>query len=152
MFYLLHFAIERYALERRFNNMRKIHPLNHQGFRTSLGPGYRRGWYTPDNVGGRANGCRISRAGHRRFDMTRRYSNIIRHLRNGRSLESIRNDFEFGYHGEGHLIIAYYCISQPFDYGVMGTASTSARDPIFYRWHLRIDQVAQRFMDRLPRL
>ena len=132
--------------------MNPVEPLNHFDFRRSLGPGYKQGWYT-NEFGGRVDNCWISDAGNRRRNMTERYLNLMRHLRNGRSLESLHGSFEVSYHNSGHLSIAYNCNSAPNRPlgGVMAAATVSARDPIFYRWHLHIDQVAQQFYDRMPR-
>ena len=49
------------------------------------------------------------------------------------------------------FLIVYYNHLYCPRLGVMAREMTSARDPIFYRWHQHIDDMAQRFYAKEPR-
>ena len=63
--------------------------------------------------------------------------------------EDFGNEIQMtGYHADGHLEIGRHCSTLPSGLGIMAFTAYSARDPIFYRWHTHLEDVAQEFRDK----
>nr|XP_029734409.1 phenoloxidase 2-like [Aedes albopictus] len=67
------------------------------------------------------------------------------------SILSPNSDFYGDVHNNGHVMLSY--IHDPDgtyleSFGVMGDVTTAMRDPIFYRWHLYMDQIFRRHKNR----
>ena len=71
------------------------------------------------------------------------------------TLESIfgRKVFDEKYHGLGHSVISKDCLIVHCKgcFGVLLDSATSARDPIFYRWHTNLNNLANKFKHKLPK-
>ena len=141
------------------NDIRKIEPLNYTGFSSSIGPGYKRGWYAPRDMGGRASNCVPDNNRRNKKNMKMRYESVIDKLSSNADINDLHDIFEIEYHGQGHMKIAENCVTddkpkstRDIDWtGPMMSEIASAHDPIFYRWHQHIDDIAQEFYDREPR-
>jgi hypothetical protein len=68
-------------------------------------------------------------------------------LRQEQNLEIALQYIEETIHGNGHLRIGEDCTESGKN-GPMTFSMVSARDPIFFRWHLHIENLAQRWRDR----
>ena len=152
----------RITIERRILNVADIVALDTEGFKSSLGPGYRPGWWSWSNLGGRKDWCnpdyecRRTKLWRRRCKSWRwgqehleeHYNEVIE------KMESTDDYNEFGrkvddmYHGLGHMRIAYLCSTKWKKKGIMATSEVSARDPVFYRWHQHIEDIVQEFRDK----
>ena len=112
----------------------------------------------PRDVGRRKANCvprdEVQRVAVTWDDMSRWQFQIVDHINKGRRFDKgdfHDETFEGNYHGQGHVIIAKNCKARTGDGdGVMGDAVSSARDPVFYRWHQHIDDLAKMYYDRLP--
>jgi len=139
--------MRRYAVERLMLGVRPVVPISMRSFQGSLGRGYSVGWYGWPRLSGRRESCRISYRDRRRLQNL--YNNA-RNLMRGASFEAFGrslNDF----HGRGHVIIGNRCPTSFGREGVMTHTETSARDPIFYRWHSFMENLVQEYRDtRLP--
>ena len=112
----------------------------------SLGPAYHRGWFSAFHWNVRKADCFIKSSSLATLsDIHKR----IRHeLKRKQPYENFGQLLEEEYHGEGHASIAKDCSTSPGQYGPMWFSEASARDPVFYRWHGHIDDLAQEFRDR----
>ena len=123
--------------------VRPVVPLSMRSFQGSLGRGYRVGWYGWPGVSGRRESCRVSSRDRRRLQIL--YDNARNFMRStsfeafGRSLNR--------FHGRGHVIIGNRCPTSFRGEGVMTHTETSARDPIFYRWHSFLENLVQEYRD-----
>ncbi len=56
-----------------------------------------------------------------------------------------------GLHGEGHMVISFspYLFTNQLHLGAMSAPWTSAMDPVFWRWHKMIDNVAFEYQEKL---
>ena len=118
-----------------------------------LGPGYIAGWYASSNIKGRKDDCKITTKGR---NVVKKYYNIVRMaLADNVTLESMfgRKVFDEKYHGMGHSVISKDCSTARCRgcIGILLDTSTSARDPIFYRWHTNVNGIAQKFISKLPK-
>ena len=148
----------RYAIERKVLNIEDIKPLDLDGFSNSLGPGYAKPRFMSKNVGGRRRNCIPSQTDNGldkdMKDMTRWKRDITNRINRNERLDKgeLGAIFEDKYHGNGHVIIAYNCDTLKCDdydcSGIMLHHQGSARDPVFYRWHQHIDDIAQIYYDR----
>merc|ERR1712142_696984 len=76
--------------------------------------------------------------------------NNARNLMRGASFEAFGRSLN-RFHGSGHVIIGNRCPTSFRGEGVMRHTETSARDPIFYRWHTFLENLVQEYRDtRLP--
>jgi len=64
---------------------------------------------------------------------------IDSHVSRARSLDDYSNRLSGRYHGQGHNSISRACSSSASNQHVMIAFQTSARDPLFYRWHTEVD-------------
>ena len=111
----------------------------------------------PRDVGRRKANCvprdEVHRVAVTWDDMSRWRAQIVDHINKGRRFDKGTfhdETFETDYHGNGHVIIALNCKTEHGS-GIMLAAASSARDPVFYRWHQHIDDLAKMYFDRLPR-
>ena len=113
-----------------------------------------------NDIGGRRANCAPRKEVHRAAvtwdEMSRWRAQIVDHINKGgdfdRELSRELHDetFENNYHGFGHVIIAQNCKTRHGP-GLMLKAEASARDPVFYRWHQHIDDLANMVYDKLGR-
>ena len=150
----------RYAIERKLLDIEDIKPLDLDGFSNSLGPGYAKPKYMPEDVGGRRRNCIPSQTDNGpdelMKDMSKWKRYITKRINRNKRLDKgkLARIFEDEYHGYGHVIIAENCDtikSNPDSGGIMLYHQGSARDPVFYRWHQHIDDIAQIYYDRKRR-
>ena len=83
-------------------------------------------------------------------DMKKQHQNVIRDMTSGIGLEEFANRISIGYHGFGHNRIGAVCSSKRHEgiIGAMGPSQTSAKDPIFYSWHLHIEELFEQYKDK----
>ena len=110
------------------------------------------------NVGGRSSNC-IPSQGTRYTvtlnDMVKWNREILESVRRNERLDEgeLAKKFENDYHEQGHVIISQNCDNsgdKVHGAGIMANAQASARDPVFYRWHKHIDDIAQMWYDTQP--
>ena len=75
------------------------------------------------------------------------YREVRRELEGNTPFEQFGRTLD-DFHGNGHWDIAIQCSENGV--GVMSYSEVSARDPIFYRWHAHIEDIAQQFRDTKP--
>ena len=110
------------------------------------------------NVGGRFTNCIPSQGTRYTGDlnnMERWNREILESVRRNERLDEgeLAEKFEDSYHAQGHMIIADNCDNsgdRVKGAGIMSGPTASARDPVFYRWHKHIDDIAQMWYDRQP--
>ena len=158
----------RAAIERRVLNLPDIEPLDIEKLGKPLGPGYDNEMKdqnaNPDKTGqwdlfGRKEDCDLSKdqcqsicqylncsiapTGQQWLaEMEKDYKNI--------SESMLKDDYETfgrlmgnGYHGRAHGRIGSVC--SPDGCSFLAPTEASARDPIFYRWHLHIDELFEKY-------
>ena len=131
-------------------------PLDLEKLGQPLGPGYHSEVNTVRNgriicCAGRRSNCDISAdlAGRNYLDeMKGYYDGIIARMATQR-FNTFAENLERFYHNTGHGAIGQTCKENDDARGgnIMGTFS-SARDPIFYRWHTHIEDLFQMYNDR----
>ena len=153
-FYTHQQMMRRYMVEREVLGMKPVVPLNPPQFRRPLGPGYRAGWYAWEGLGGRTDNCEVA-AFNESFVavIDQKFAEVQAQVSKSLQFEEFANFLEKRYHSRGHNIIAMACSSiydpvEDTGVGVMSFSEASARDPIFYRWHLHIDNIVQQFKDK----
>ena len=84
-------------------------------------------------------------------NMKKMHQDLIKRMPNVDGLEGFGNQLEknMTYHGSGHDRIGLVC--SPLKHegiaGAMLPSETSARDPIFYSWHLHIEELFEQYKD-----
>ena len=153
-FYTHQQMMRRYMVEREVLGMKPVVPLNPPQFRRPLGPGYRAGWYAWEGLGGRTDNCEVA-AFNESFVavIDQKFAEVQAQVSKPLKFEEFANFLEKRYHSRGHNIIAMACSSiydpvEDTGVGVMSFSEASARDPIFYRWHLHIEDIVQQFKDK----
>ena len=133
----------------------EIVPLDLQEIQKPLGPGYTVGSYAWEGLKGsdRISNCELT-AINKTFisSFKKKYNALEKQIKSGNKslpLEKFGKKL-FYYHPKGHNIISKACspIYNPKTSkgtGVMAFAETSARDPIFYRWHLHLEDIIRKF-------
>ena len=165
MYYLTSF---RAAIERRVLNLPDIEPLDLEQLGKPLGPGYdnemedQNAQPDPDyKLFGRKEDCDLSKdqcqsicpylncsiasTGQQWLAiMEKDYQNI--------SESMLKDDYETfgrlmgnGYHGGAHMRIGSVC--SPKGCSFLAPSEASARDPLFYRWHLHIEELFEKYKD-----
>ena len=166
MYYLTSF---RAAIERRVLNLPDIEPLDLEQLGKPLGPGYDNEMEdqnaNPDkqyDLFGRKEDCDLSKdqcqsicpylncsiasTGQQWLaKMEKDYQNISESMLKddyetfGRVLEGV------GYHGGVHDRVGSVC--SPKGCSFLAPSEASARDPLFYRWHLHIEELFEKYKD-----
>ena len=120
-------------------------PLNSSILQTGLGEGYPVGWYGWEKLEGRNNDCKLSSSAMKELKV------LFGHVK-----KNMNEPFETfakvlgAFHNRGHWFIGAEC--SPLNEGGMHFSQVSARDPIFWRWHLYIENMVQRHRNRqLPK-
>ena len=83
-------------------------------------------------------------------EMKKQHQNLMEDMTSGMGLEQFGDALAVGYHGFGHNRIGAVCSSKRHEgiIGAMLPSETSARDPIFYRWHLHIEELFEMYKDK----
>ena len=83
-------------------------------------------------------------------EMKKQHQNLISDMTSGIGLEEFGRRISIGYHGFGHNRIGAVCSSKRHEgiIGAMIPKQTSARDPIFYRWHLHIEELFEKYKNK----
>ena len=80
-----------------------------------------------------------------------KYAKVQQKITKAKTFEEFGKYLDEQYHSCGHNIIAEACRADPKkEYGIMSYSEVSARDPIFYRWHSHIEDIAQQFRNTKP--
>ena len=84
--------------------------------------------------------------------MERLHEEVIQSMesRDGYDLEKFGKFIDGSYHGEAHIRIGSVCSSKPKGCSFLYPQEASARDPIFYRWHLHLDELLEKYKDKNP--
>ena len=83
-------------------------------------------------------------------EMKKQHQNLMEDMTSGMGFEQFGGSLAVGYHGFGHNRIGAVCSSKRHEgiIGAMLPSETSARDPIFYRWHLHIEELFEMYKDK----
>jgi len=155
-FYTHQQILRRAAVEREVLGIKPLVPLNPPQIRKPLGPGYQAGWFAWDNLGNRIDNCEIPIINGTFVALIdQKFAEIHAYMKKSKTFEEFGMNLDKRYHTKGHTFIAVAC-SAIYDPetdtgdGVMSFSEVSARDPIFYRWHAHIEDIAQQFRDTKP--
>ena len=81
--------------------------------------------------------------------MTERHQNLLSRM-SSEDYETFGTNLEWPYHALGHTRIGFVCSPRKHEGipGVMLSPDSSARDPIFYSWHLHIEELFEQYKDK----
>ena len=157
----------RAALERKVLELPDFEPLDPERMGQSLGPTYEIEIIREQGIVslvGRKQGCDLSRENCRVFAddfevcrssgdtwvsaMTERHQNLLSRM-SSEDYETFGTNLEWPYHALGHTRIGFVCSPRKHEGipGVMLSPDSSARDPIFYSWHLHIEELFEKYKD-----
>ena len=127
-------------------------PLDLEGLKADLGPGYTVGYFGSNwNLGSRLifqrtfwifilfrrDNCILEPKETKKLD--KKWLIVQRYIKRGASEESFGKHLHNNYHTDGHLSIGENCKTDPKTLScAMSFDVVSARDPIFYRWSKRV--------------
>ena len=151
-------------------NLPDIEPLDFEKLGKPLGPGYDN--FMPDpyippvkawDLYGRKNDCNLLRdtcqieshdcvkSGQEWMnDMKGFHDQVIRSMESDDGYEKFGDVIHGKYHSEVHSRIGGVCSSKPKGCSFLYPQAASARDPIFYRWHLHLDELLEKYKDKNP--
>ena len=88
------------------------------------------------------------------------YERVQNALENEDNYDNFMETLWDRYHFTGHLLVGIHCRTNPDTHpetgfpihvSLIGTTAMAGRDPIFYRWHLHLEELNQQFRDtKLP--
>ena len=145
-------SLPRYSIERSLLGIPPIVPLDSEGLKADLGPGYTVGYFGSDwNMGSRLifqrtfrifvlfrrDNCILEPKETKKLD--KKWLIVQQYIKRGASEESFGKHLNNNYHTDGHLSIGGNCKTDPKTMScAMSFDVVSARDPIFYRWSKRV--------------
>jgi len=148
-FYAHQQMTRRYLIERLLSGVKAVVPLEPAEFRNSLGPGYMKGWYN-NHWGDRKTDCNIGSINSSVVEtINTAYQKMMAEIGRKPSFEEIAMLLEDKYHYMGHQYIAELCNAVRRRRGPMYVSEASARDPVFYRWHTHLENIAQKYRDMM---
>ena len=122
-------------------------PLDFDLMMKSLGPGYKNGWYTFDQLGNRIDNCVIQERTFNKTSLAKvmaENEEVKINVKSYKDYEEFAHFLETTYHRSGHELIADACSDMgPDKNGGMKYSEVSARDPLFWRYHLYLEQLIQ---------
>ena len=157
----------RAALERKVLELPDFEPLDPERMGQSLGSAYENEIIREQGIVwlvGRKQDCDLSRENCRVFAddfevcrssgdtwvsaMTERHQNLLSRM-SSEDYETFGTNLEWPYHALGHTRIGFVCSPRKHEGipGVMLSPDSSARDPIFYSWHLHIEELFEKYKD-----
>merc|ERR1712142_325718 len=131
--------LRRYGLERLSVGVSPVEPLTMAELQKPLGPGYKVGFYGWTGLLNRKDNCRINTK-----SLERTYKKVRRVMEGDIPFETFGLTLD-GFHNDGHNEISKQCSNNGVS--VMSYSAVSARDPIFYRWHMFFENIVQEFRD-----
>ena len=87
------------------------------------------------------------------------YERVQNALENEDNYDNFMETLWRQYHGSGHILVGVHCNTNPdtdangypIHMSLIGYTEMAGRDPIFYRWHLHLEELNQQFRDtKLP--
>ena len=79
------------------------------------------------------------------------YERVQNALENEDNYDNFMEELWVWYHFTGHNVVGVHCRTNPNYTSLIGSTETAGRDPIFYRWHLHLEELNQQFRDtKLP--
>ena len=88
------------------------------------------------------------------------YERVQNALENEDNYDNFMGTLWNQYHASGHLLVGVHCRTNPdtddngwpIHMSLIGFTKMAGRDPIFYRWHLHLEELNQQFRDKkLPK-
>ena len=139
----------RYYTERYVSGIKPVVPLDPSEYKKSLGPAYKKGWYSPRWWGERKADCKVGSAYLNNVSAV--YQDVKSEINRKQSYEDFCKYVEKNYHSKGHIIVGKACAKNG-QQSQMAYSEAAARDPIFYRWHKHLEDLVQEFRDKqLPK-
>ena len=149
-------------------NLPDIEPLDFEKLGKPLGPGYDNFMKDPHptnpaeewDLYGRKNDCNLLRdtcqikescekSGQEWMnDMKGLHDQVIRSMESNDGYEKFGHVVDGSYHGAVHMRIGGVCSSKPKGCSFLFPHQASARDPIFYRWHLHLEELFDKYKER----
>jgi len=83
-----------------------------------------------------------------RNDLDTQDADIDRYVSRARNIDDYSTELQFSYHNQGHNSISAACGSSGRH--IMLSFQTSARDPLFYRWHTEVDLKVANYLSQRP--
>ena len=112
-------------------------------FQRSLGPGYGLNgmWFGWQGLTGRVDDCIVAEGTESIDDQVRAQ------ITESSGYEAFGKFVQDYYHSVGHNNIGEQCALESNTIGPMEYSETSARDPIFWRWHKYLEDIFREFRD-----
>jgi len=131
--------LRRANTERSAHGLPRIQPLTMEDVRSTLGPGYSVGWFSWRGLQGRMDDCVLSKYNEAMLYFLDK--DVHSAMKTSRNVEEFGDMLGKSLHGFGHIFIGETCspVKTNDCNAVMCYSESSARDPIFYRWHLPRD-------------
>jgi len=83
-------------------------------------------------------------------NMTETEADIDGFLSEAENLNEYANQLSVAYHGEGHRAVSLCAPSGDYTAHIMWRPATSARDPLFYRWHKEVEAKVENYLAQKP--
>ena len=140
----------RYNVERFVMGIPAVVSFNPDDLRSSLGPGYKRGWYAWRSLDSRKDNCNVQEYNQSFTDaLLDRYQEVREKLSTAVSFEDFGETLERRYHPRGHNLIGEACSThQHGKFGLLTFSEASARDPFFWTWHQHLNDLVQEYISK----
>jgi len=152
MFGYMHAQLmKRYDTERVSNGLSPVPCLGLDELRKPIPGSYKPVlWY--NHLGVRKENCQLHEESLNSIE--EQYQEVTQMIKDGIDFEQFAEKMDNGYHSDGHVYISMDCIEGEIrdandtyyqGYGPMLSTTTSARDPVFYRWHCEIERLMEEY-------